>query len=113
LYLEITDTVENKTFTITGDTVKELVSQIPKMDASTEAVEMLKVRYEYRFDVHDIDGVYVGTVSISTLPEALEIIPDLFTLGGLDVPPAAELMELEDDLIANWISPRMHWILYH
>ena len=112
-YLEITDTVENLTITIEADSVKELVSQIPEMDSGSKASEMITVRYEYRIDVHDIYGNYVGTVSVRTLSQALELIPDLFTLGGLSVPPAAELEELEDDLAANWISPQTHWNLYH
>jgi len=111
--LQHTKVVDDTTITLQGDSWRDLIRQLPELDSRAAASELLKYRYEYRFDVYNINGVFVGTVSVETLEEALAVLPDLYAITGMNPPPASELAELEDELIANWISPQTHWNLYH
>ncbi len=66
-------------------------------------------RYEYRFDVYDINGDFVDTITIETYDDFVAMMPVAFSLGGFPMPSQETLDALAADLLLHWVDPETDW----
>lgn len=106
---------ETLKFNITGKSKREVRRLIPfpLMDCESSSIATnpiaFEYHYSYKFDVFDIHGDFVETLTVETYEDFVAMMPLACSLAGYPVPSQADLDALAEDMLVFWIDPETDW----